>query len=249
MNNPNLLSSKLDQKQAPKSREIDGGMGFGEALDALADYAASDLRDDSVLMDYIAEARSGEPDALAAVIVTVQEERSRLGGGDSEASEMVLQTLDSLSRIQSALEKHQLDVQDSANRAEQLDYMKALHEKQRPGRIGEARKDAHEAIDRQPPPEPVFNKTASDLAKKFGTNTNELLKGVSYDDMFQQQPELVRAVHNLNTEYLESPDNSQEMLGRYRKDLEARVGGLQGNARSNNIAPGSSGSRELRLAA
>jgi hypothetical protein len=140
-------------------------------------------------------------------------------------------------------------VQEGANRAEQLDYMRAVHEEQRPKQIEDARGDAHNAIDRQPPSEPEFNQIAGKLAEKFGTNMNEMLRGVSYNDMFQQQPELIRAIHNLNTDYLENPDNSQEVFGRYRQDLETRIGGLQGNARSNNIAQGSFGSEELKKAA
>jgi hypothetical protein len=75
---------------------------------------------------------------------------------------------------------------------------------------------------------------------------DKMLKGVSYDDVFQNQPELVRVIHNLNADYLKNPDNGQEMFDRYNKDLENRLGGLQGNARNNNIVQGASSSGEVK---
>jgi hypothetical protein len=196
MSNPNIPSNNAKNQQ-----EQPAEMGFDPALDYLVGYASNDLRGDAAFLSNIIDARNGGPNALDAVIAAVKEEQTRLGGGDS-GNEIDAETLNNLNRAQNALEKHKTDVEDSAKRAEDLDHMRAMHEQQRPQVEEEARKDAHEAIDRQPPPKKEFNDTADELAKKFGTDINGLLNGISYDDMFQKQPELVRTIHNLNADYL-----------------------------------------------
>jgi hypothetical protein len=83
MKNHELSSANPNQEQPAESHETNSEMSFGEALDALVNYASNpdDLRDNSLLMDNIADARSGEPNALENVLAIVRAEQDNLGGG------------------------------------------------------------------------------------------------------------------------------------------------------------------------
>jgi len=234
-NTGNKLKNTGETESASPNQKLEADLGPAEAISYLEENYVNQNEDpDPVLVENLEKARNGEPAALESLASFVSQEQEKVMGGGSELDEQAKLTLDKLGQARIALEVHRERVEKNATDVAEKSRLEAVHEQRRTENETEARKDAHEAIDKQPPKRDDFNRESTELAKKFGTNASEVLKGNSYDGMIDS-PKVLKALYNLITDTAKNPESTQDAYTKFAQKRDRLLGGLT-NSGANNTA-------------